>query len=199
MTGPGVMTVFAGGRMSWMPWVCQEKWINRLQLVRLVYSKSNFLVLDEPADHLDIPAREVVENAVYTFRGTLLVVSHDRYFLDKVTDRIVEVKDRQLISHDCSFSEYWLQSFGFRRKAGSHRGAVKQQQVKDTRQDNRRLAELEQQIPDTGAQKLQQEREITRVFEKGDHQEGRKLSVRLEKLIRRIGNLYGEWENLGSR
>ena len=60
---------------------------NRLQLARLMVLKANFLILDEPTNHLDILAREAVEESLEDFQGTLLVVSHDRYFLDKVVSR----------------------------------------------------------------------------------------------------------------
>ena len=48
--------------------------------------KPNFLILDEPTNHLDIPVREVIEEALAEFKGTILVVSHDRYFLDKIVN-----------------------------------------------------------------------------------------------------------------
>ena len=62
---------------------------NRLQLARLTAEKPNFLILDEPTNHLDIPAREAVEDLLAEFDGTVLVVSHDRYFLDKIVTRVV--------------------------------------------------------------------------------------------------------------
>jgi len=80
---------------------------NRLQLARLMVLKPNFLILDEPTNHLDIAAREAVEEALGEFEGTILVVSHDRYFLDKVVNRLVEVRDRKLLSHAGNFSEFW--------------------------------------------------------------------------------------------
>ncbi|MGB1749817.1 MAG: ATP-binding cassette domain-containing protein, partial [Dehalococcoidia bacterium] len=80
---------------------------NRLQLANLMKLKPNFLVLDEPTNHMDIPPREAIEEALLDYEGTILVVSHDRYFFDKVIDRVVEVEDRKLRSFDGSFSEYW--------------------------------------------------------------------------------------------
>ena len=73
---------------------------NRLQLARLIVQRANFLILDEPTNHLDILAREAVEEALEDFKGTLLIVSHDRYFLDKVVNRVVEVRDKGLVSYD---------------------------------------------------------------------------------------------------
>jgi len=80
---------------------------SRLQLARLVHEKVNFLMLDEPTNHLDIQASEQLEEMLDEFEGTLLVISHDRYFLDRLVTRVVEVKDRSLVSHEESFTEWW--------------------------------------------------------------------------------------------
>jgi ATP-binding cassette subfamily F protein 3 len=65
----------------------------RINLLKLMLSKSNFLLLDEPTNHLDIMAREALEDALLSYDGTLLVISHDRYFLNKVIDKIYELKE----------------------------------------------------------------------------------------------------------
>ncbi|MCF7974521.1 MAG: ABC-F family ATP-binding cassette domain-containing protein [Phycisphaerae bacterium] len=69
---------------------------NRLMLCRLVLGRPDILVLDEPTNHLDIASREMLEQALDTFNGTLLVVSHDRYFLDKVADSLMVVGTDEL-------------------------------------------------------------------------------------------------------
>jgi ATP-binding cassette subfamily F protein 3 len=79
---------------------------SRLQLVLLMQAGSNCLVLDEPTNHLDIDSVEVLEGALEDFDGTIVVVSHDRYFLDRITDRIVEVRDGHLISTFGGYSEW---------------------------------------------------------------------------------------------
>ena len=80
---------------------------NRLQLARLMLLEPNFLILDEPTNHLDIPTREAVEAALSEFAGTILVVSHDRYFLDKVVNRIAEVADCGLHMYEGNFTAFW--------------------------------------------------------------------------------------------
>jgi ATP-binding cassette subfamily F protein 3 len=78
----------------------------RLQIARLMLTEANFLVLDEPTNNLDIPSIEVLEAALDEFEGTVLTVSHDRYFLDRVVDRIVAIEDGQVRAYPGNYSDY---------------------------------------------------------------------------------------------
>ncbi len=69
---------------------------SRLQMALLMLSGANFLLLDEPTNNLDIPSAEVLEDALADFEGTVLVISHDRYFLDRVADHILAIGRWQL-------------------------------------------------------------------------------------------------------
>jgi ATP-binding cassette subfamily F protein 3 len=79
---------------------------SRLQLALLMLSGANFLLLDEPTNNLDIPSAEVLEEALADFEGTVLVISHDRYFLDRVVDRVVELDDGGLTEYVGGYSDY---------------------------------------------------------------------------------------------
>jgi ATP-binding cassette subfamily F protein 3 len=79
---------------------------SRVQLACLMQMGANCLLLDEPTNNLDIPAAEVLEAALDAFDGTIVLVSHDRYLLDRLVDRVVEVKDGELRSYEGSYSEY---------------------------------------------------------------------------------------------
>lgn len=78
----------------------------RLKLCSMTYEKVNLLILDEPTNHLDIESREVLEEMLIDFDGTLLFVSHDRYFVEQIADQIVEIKDGALIHYPFGYSEY---------------------------------------------------------------------------------------------
>ena len=78
----------------------------RLILAKLMVKGPNFLVMDEPTNHLDILSREVVEEALDEFEGTLLVVSHDRYFLDRECDQIWELDDQAITIYEGNYTEY---------------------------------------------------------------------------------------------
>jgi ATP-binding cassette subfamily F protein 3 len=79
---------------------------SRLQLAKLMLSDANFLLLDEPTNNLDLSSREVLENALDEFAGTVLVISHDRYFLDRVVDRIVEVEEGALAEYPGDYTYF---------------------------------------------------------------------------------------------
>jgi len=84
---------------------------SRLQLLLVVLSKANFLLLDEPTNNLDIASAEVLEAALAEFEGTALIISHDRYFLDQVVDRILVVSEGRVESHPGGYSD-WLTASG---------------------------------------------------------------------------------------
>jgi ATP-binding cassette, subfamily F, member 3 len=79
---------------------------SRLQLARLVLERPNLLLLDEPTNNLDIPAIEVLEESLEEFVGTVVIISHDRYFLDRTVDRIVELRDGHLQEYLGGYTDY---------------------------------------------------------------------------------------------
>jgi ATP-binding cassette subfamily F protein 3 len=79
---------------------------SRLQLALLVLSGANFLLLDEPTNNLDIPSAEVLEQALEDFVGTVLVISHDRYFLDRTVERLLAIEDGELSGYLGGYSDY---------------------------------------------------------------------------------------------
>ncbi len=80
----------------------------RLALALMIINPSNFLLLDEPTNHLDLQSKENLELAIKNYKGSLLIISHDRYFISKIANRIVEIKDSKLFSYDGNY-EYFLE------------------------------------------------------------------------------------------
>jgi len=80
----------------------------RLALALMIIKSSNFLLLDEPTNHLDLESKENLELAIKNYKGSLLIISHDRYFISKVANRIIEIKDSKLFSYDGNY-EYFLE------------------------------------------------------------------------------------------
>ena len=79
---------------------------SRLQLALVVLSGANFLLLDEPTNNLDIASAEVLEQALEDFEGTVLVISHDRYFLDRTVEKLLVIENGQLVEYQGGYSDY---------------------------------------------------------------------------------------------
>lgn len=102
----------------------------RLVLLKLVLDGANCLILDEPTNHLDIMAREAVEAALTAFDGTVLVVSHDRYFINEVADRIWEIEDGQLKDYKGNYDFYLAEKQKTAAAAAEAMAASAQENVK---------------------------------------------------------------------
>ena len=105
---------------------------SRLKLCLLMQQDINLLILDEPTNHLDIQSREWIEEALSGYGGTILFVSHDRYFINKFADRVWELKDGSITDFDGTYAEYcqWLSMTANREKAAPYgrdaaKGAVR--------------------------------------------------------------------------
>ena len=79
---------------------------NRYALARILVSPSNFLLLDEPTNHLDMRAKDVLLNAIASFSGTVIFVSHDRYFIDRLATRVLEVESGRVTMHEGNYEDY---------------------------------------------------------------------------------------------
>lgn len=115
----------------------------RLALCQLLLSPSNFLILDEPTNHLDIQSKEVLKQALKTYEGTFIVVSHDREFLDGLTNRIWEIEEQQLKVH-----HYGVKDFLSRKTASSEKKinvtSVKKEVVIETNESEQKLTYQEE-------------------------------------------------------
>jgi ATP-binding cassette subfamily F protein 3 len=169
---------------------------NRLQLARLMALKPNFMILDEPTNHLDIPSREAVEEALEDFQGTLLIVSHDRYFLDKVVNRVVEVQDRKLVSYPGNFSEFWRASG---RSTINVVGRVSQRRQRrepdrvQRAQQRQEVSDLERRIRESEEQKLELEDQMANAFSTRDHRKGRRAQRQLDRITAQLEDYYARW------
>jgi ATP-binding cassette subfamily F protein 3 len=181
---------------------------NRLQIARAVYLGANLLVLDEPTNHLDIESREALEEGLEGFEGTLLVVSHDRWFLEKTVDRLILVEGGKFVPYEGSFAEYW-RDLGPRRmpraatgpRAAAGRGIEgrKEAVAAKSRAAARsgagmRAAEIEERIASFERRKAELEGESARLAEGRDYAAAGRAAAKALELSRTLDRLYAEWE-----
>ncbi len=79
---------------------------NRYALARILVTPSNFLLLDEPTNHLDMRAKDVLLEAIAAFSGTVVFVSHDRYFIDRLATRVLEVENGSVLTYEGNYEDY---------------------------------------------------------------------------------------------
>ncbi len=115
----------------------------RLALALMLMTPCNLLVLDEPTNHLDIPAKEMLEDAVRAYEGAALVVSHDRYFISRVANRIVELRDGELVLYRGDYA-YYLQ------KKEEERQEAEQARAEEARSQKREANRLKQKSKTAG-------------------------------------------------
>jgi ATP-binding cassette subfamily F protein 3 len=142
---------------------------SRLAMAKIMLFPRNLLVLDEPTNHLDIPARETLEDALAAYEGTLLVVSHDRYFLDRICTRLLVIEGSAAIAHVGNYSD-WR-----RRKREAQPGQAP-------------AAEAARPTPPEPAATA----ETTRVISKEKERDRRRLERRVETLEADVGKLEAD-------
>ena len=186
----------------------------RISLAKLMLSEANFLILDEPTNHLDITSKEILEDALNDYEGTVLYVSHDRYFINRTAHRILELSGQTLTGYLGNY-DYYLEkkTENADLNAGKISGAsgrsdttvissakadwqakkaaqAKQRKLEnDLKKTETRIAELEQKIADIDT--LMSSDEVCRNSAKLGE-----LTAEQEKLKSELDNLYEEWERL---
>jgi len=180
---------------------------SRLTFAKLMLEKSDLLILDEPTNHLDAPSREVLEGALSGYDGTVLCVSHDRYFVNKLASRIFEMKSDGVFDFSGSYStflEYKSRTDGS-RNASSDEGASGEQLSKSDyekskeernrrRNTEKKLSETEKAIAETEKRISENAAEQERYA--SDYVKVAELFEEAEKLRKKADELYELWDEL---
>ncbi|MCD9185242.1 MAG: ABC-F family ATP-binding cassette domain-containing protein [Pyrinomonadaceae bacterium] len=186
----------------------------RLALSKLIYSNKNVLVLDEPTNHLDIPSREALENALDEYQGTIITVSHDRFFLDKVSTQIMSFETNGKVEiYDGNYSEtheWKMRNSSVVSSPEAEKETVtenepktKDQRPKTDLSKNQlqkietRIAEIEEkEIPkfEEELKKLTFEMSLPEIA--ADHAKLQEKNEQYRQIEQKIQSLYDEWENL---
>lgn len=181
---------------------------SRLTLLKLMLSKSNFLLLDEPTNHLDISAKEALEDALENYDGTVISISHDRYYLNKTTNKILELTEDG-INEFLGNYDYYIEkkdtldelSQPFEEKETVTKTQLKEQRKKEKEANKEKkrakeyLANLEKDISDI-------EHEISDIEERMCQEEvysnpelSKELSDSIKSLKIKLDEKYLQWEN----
>lgn len=179
----------------------------RISLLKIMLSGANVLILDEPTNHLDINSREILESSLSDYEGTLIIVSHDRYFIDKLATRIIELSNNSYIDYLGNYS-------GFKQYKGRLDLESKpDSQVENasyaklshiaTKEEKARRRKLEKQYSDTEKEIANLESSIENIKVEmqsrevlSDHVKLSELHSKQEQMENRLEELYELWESL---
>ncbi len=187
---------------------------NRYALAKILVSPANFLLLDEPTNHLDLRAKDVLLDAVKHFEGTVIFVSHDRYFIDGAATRVFEVEDRRVHVYPGNYEDYLYRKAGHATPAAAAAPESKPAQVAvaaapaateaaatkvrklnpiKLRQMQERLQFVEEELPRCDAAIVATESAMGNFVSAAETQ---RLAAELERLREESAALANEWEEL---
>ncbi|MED4534872.1 ABC-F family ATP-binding cassette domain-containing protein [Metabacillus fastidiosus] len=185
----------------------------RLALSKLMLQNANFLILDEPTNHLDLDSKEILENALIDYPGTILFVSHDRYFINRITTKVFELSKDQLIEYLGDY-DYYLEkkaeAFELEQLEAAEKkevettiveaGKLSYQQEKEMkkieRQKQRRIEEIELQISSLEEKIEQNETLLCDPTVYQDHEKVNEINIENESFHKEIELLMNEWEEM---
>ena len=174
----------------------------RVALLKLMLGKFNFLLLDEPTNHLDAFSREELEKTLGGYEGTMLIVSHDRYFINKLATRILELTPNGINEYLGSYDEYIEKKNTLTETSAVSKSEQppkkvneyqrRKEQQSQLRKAKTRFSKCEQEIETVEAEIAEIEEKLT----SSDYEELMQLTAALEKKTVLRDSLYAEWETL---
>ena len=179
----------------------------RVALCELMLKKDNFLLLDEPTNHLDLASREVLESALDDYDGTILAVSHDRYFINRLADRILYFKNQTLLEHRGNYDDY-ISSLALEYKtqndkktAGAGGTAYKQAKEEAARQRKLKtqLQKTEAEIEELEARQNSLEEQLTLPKIISNYQKLGEINSQLEEVKEELLKALELWEELSNQ
>ncbi|MBW6408634.1 ABC-F family ATP-binding cassette domain-containing protein [Clostridium weizhouense] len=183
----------------------------RINLLKLMLSKSNLLLLDEPTNHLDIPSREALEEAILSYDGTLIVISHDRYFLNKVINRILELTETGVVDYLGNYSyynekkknplrfEHYTESNSNKTKTQINEEKKKKRALdKELKAHKNKIKTLEDTISKNEEDLLKLQEDLCKEEIYSVPSESERVNKEIKDKEKIIEDLYEEWEELSS-
>ncbi len=177
----------------------------KISLLKIMLSKPNFLILDEPTNHLDITSREVLENALSDFDGTMLVVSHDRYFINKLANKTVYLTHDGAVNIDGNYDNYLQYRESQNTAAVANKEEKKpvvndyklrKEKASNERKRKTRISKLEVEIEETENKIAVLEEEISTPDISANYEKLLEYTNNLNDLRTSLEDMYSEWEEL---
>ena len=176
----------------------------KISLLKIMLSKPNFLILDEPTNHLDIISREVLESALTDFNGTLLVVSHDRYFINKLATKVVHLTHDGAVNIDGNYDTYlefrdnqkMTEKVNVEKKPTVNEYKLKKEKASLERKRKTRITKLESEITEKEKEIQETEAILSLPETTSNYEELLKVTEQLNNLKTELDNMYEEWETL---
>lgn len=173
----------------------------RVSFMKLMMEKPNFLILDEPTNHLDIYSREILEEALEDYTGTILVVSHDRNFLDCVVNSIYEIKKDGATLFKGDYNSYIKNRDDIKEKTQEKENAInsyeEQKKIKNKISSlEKKIVKAEELVEKLEGEKAGLEKEYNIAGEKNDLDKLLELQEKMEELDCKILETMEEWENM---
>ena len=177
----------------------------KISLLKIMLSKPNFLILDEPTNHLDITSREVLENALSDFDGTMLVVSHDRYFINKLANKTVYLTHDGAVNIDGNYDNYLQYRESQNAVAVTDKEEKKpivndyklrKEKASNERKRKTRISKLEVEIEETENKISLLEEEISTPEISANYEKLLEYTNNLNDLRTSLEDMYSEWEEL---
>ncbi|MBQ3118272.1 MAG: ABC-F family ATP-binding cassette domain-containing protein [Clostridia bacterium] len=178
----------------------------RLMLLKLMLKRANFLLLDEPTNHLDIKSREMLEDALEKYQGTIFAISHDRYFINKLSNRILRLNNKKLENYQGNYSYYLEKSTKTSSdekiketvKISSEKEdyLLKKKNAADERKRKNRIEKLEAEIARTEETIENLNGELLLPENTSDYVKCAEITEKIEELNDKLLLLYEEWESL---
>lgn len=180
----------------------------RVSLLKLMLGGGNLLLLDEPTNHLDTTSREALEESLKSYEGTMLIISHDRYFINKLADRILELKPEGMTEYLGNYDYYMekrLEKSGqdrgktqteTKKSAGAIDYKMKKEMQAQERKRRSMLKKTEQEIEETELEMEKVNEQLADPQVTSDYQKLIELSGKLEELKTKQEQLYEQWAEL---
>lgn len=169
----------------------------RVVLMKLLLSQCNFLVLDEPTNHLDIESKEVLEDALLAFKGTILFISHDRYFINKLATKIVEMTPHQANTYTGNYTTFL--SYKAEPKVEKEKNTAyleKKKSQSELRKQQNQIKKIEKQISELENQINQYNEMIQDENVLNDYQKYNEIIKQMDQANLELEQLMNEWEKL---